>query len=123
VLICARAPFAFCDDQGVVIAFGYKRIELTDDADLRTLLNLGQLGAAGSESEEAAESLRTALQRGYAGEVQELSLSDGEARTLNVRLLQHAALGGQVLSPALMQLRNGLEAYVAELTYRDEAGR
>jgi hypothetical protein len=107
----------------VVIAFGYKRIELTDDADLRILLNLGQLDAAGGESEEAAESLRTALQRGFTGEVQELSLSDREARTLNVRLLQHAALGGQVLSPALMQLRNGLEAYVAELTYRDEAGR
>jgi hypothetical protein len=110
-------------DQAVVIAFGYKRIKLTEEADLRALLQLGRLGAAEDEPEDAVAALREALERGYAGEVSELVLSDDEARTLNRRVLQHSAAEGRVLSPALMQLRNGLEAYVAELNYRDQAGR
>jgi hypothetical protein len=107
----------------VIIAFGYKRIELTEVADLRTLLDLGRLDPAEGESGDDVEALRGALERGYAGQVRELVLSDGEARTLNRRVLYHSRLGGQVLSPGLTQLRNGLEAYVAELQHRGDAGR
>jgi hypothetical protein len=106
----------------MVIAFGYKRIELTHKADLRTLLDLGRLGPTESDSADLA-ALRGALERGYAGEVGELVLSDREALTLNQRVLHHASLRGQVLSPGLADLRKGLEAYVAELGHRGEAGR
>jgi hypothetical protein len=107
----------------VVIAFGYKRIKLTEEADRRTLLDLGRLDPEEGESEDDVAALRGALERGYAGEVAELALSDGEARTLNGRLLHRLNLGGQAPSPAFADLRKGLQAYVAELNYRDQAGR
>jgi Na+-translocating ferredoxin:NAD+ oxidoreductase RnfG subunit len=107
----------------VVIAFGYKRIELTEEADLRALLDLGRLSPVEGESADNVAALRGALERGYAGEVSELVLSDAEAHTLNQRVLRHASLAGQELSPGLGDLRKGLEAYIAELGYRDEAGR
>jgi Na+-translocating ferredoxin:NAD+ oxidoreductase RnfG subunit len=107
----------------VIIAFGYKRISLTEEADLQTLLDLSRLDVAEGESERDVAALREALERGYAGQVAELALSDDEAHTLNTRVIRHFNSEAHALSPGLADLRKGLAAYIAELERRDDAGR
>jgi hypothetical protein len=107
----------------VIIAFGYKRISLTEEADLQTLLDLSRSDVAEGESEGEVTALREALERGYAGQVAELALSDEAAHTLNTRVIRHFNPEAQAPSPGLTDLRKGLAAYVAELDRRDEAGR
>jgi hypothetical protein len=107
----------------VIIAFGYKRISLTDEADLQTLLDLSRLDFAEEESESDVAALREALERGYTGQVVELALSDDEAHTLNTRVVRHLNPEAHAMSPGLTNLRKGLAAYVTELERRDEAGR
>lgn len=107
----------------MIIAFGYKRVNLTEEADRQMLLDLSRSDIAEGESESDVAALREALERGYAGQVAELALSDDQARTLNTRVLRHFNPEAEALSPGLADLCKSLAAYVTELERRDEAGR